>query len=115
MNESDCLLVLGASFSDHTGIASKKPTIQVDFDPMVLGKFHAVDVPVWGEIGVTAALLKDGLTGGHEASDQSAEVAERWAIWRAEKSRRETEGRGKGLDSASVFAALNRLVPRMPS
>lgn len=32
--------------------------LQVDFDPMMLGKFHAVDVLVWGEIGVTAALLK---------------------------------------------------------
>ena len=111
MNESDCLLVFGASFSDHTGIASKKPTIQVDFDPMMLGKFHSVDVPLWGEIGVTAALLKNGLAGGHEAADQSAEVAERWAIWRAEKSRRETEGRGRGLDSASIFGAMNRLVP----
>jgi len=58
MNESDCFLVFGASFSDHTGITPKKPTIQVDFDPMMLGKFHAVDVLVWGEIGVTAALLK---------------------------------------------------------
>ncbi len=111
MNESDCLLVLGASFSDHTGITPKKPTVQVDFDPMMLGKFHAVDVPVWGEIGVTAALLKDGLSGGCDATDQRSEVAERWAIWRAEKGRRETEGRGKGLDSASIFAAMNRLVP----
>ncbi|MFZ9092014.1 MAG: OB-fold nucleic acid binding domain-containing protein, partial [Planctomycetaceae bacterium] len=40
MNEADCLLVLGASFSNHTGITPKKPTIQVDYDPMVLGKFH---------------------------------------------------------------------------
>ena len=46
MNESDCLLILGASFSNHTGITDKKPTIQVDFDAMTLGKFHAVDVPV---------------------------------------------------------------------
>ena len=55
MNESDLLLVLGASFSNHTGITSKIPTIQVDFEPMILGKFHAVEVPVWGEIGVTCS------------------------------------------------------------
>ncbi len=30
MNESDLVLVLGASFSNHTGIADYKPTIQVD-------------------------------------------------------------------------------------
>ena len=33
MNESDLLIVLGASFSNHTGIASYKPIVQVDFDP----------------------------------------------------------------------------------
>ncbi|MFQ5460816.1 MAG: thiamine pyrophosphate-binding protein, partial [Anaerolineae bacterium] len=46
MNESDALLVLGASFSNHTGITPKRPTVQVDYDPVALGKFHAVDVPV---------------------------------------------------------------------
>ena len=57
MNESDLLLVFGASFSNHTGITPKKPTIQVDFEAMALGKFHPSDVPVWGEIGVTAEHL----------------------------------------------------------
>ena len=110
MNESDCLLVFGASFSNHTGITSKKPTIQVDFDPMILGKFHAVDVPLWGEIGVTASLLRDAAK-GEEFLDQRKEVAERWSIWRTEKVRREADESGKGLASAVVFAALNRLVP----
>ena len=45
MNESDLLLVYGASFSNHTGITAKKPIIQVDLDPMTLGKFHSVLVP----------------------------------------------------------------------
>ena len=111
MNEADLLLVFGASFSNHTGITSKKPTIQVDYDPMALGKFHAVDVPVWGEIGVTAALLLDRLSGGTAAADPRGEVAERWKIWREEKLRRETERRGEGIDSASIFAAMTRQVP----
>ena len=36
MNEADLLLVLGASFSNHTGIDSKKRIIQVDFDRKVV-------------------------------------------------------------------------------
>ncbi|MEL6969171.1 MAG: hypothetical protein AAFZ63_11655 [Bacteroidota bacterium] len=44
MNEGDLLLVVGASFSKHTGITPKKPTIQIDFDPLALSKFHAIDV-----------------------------------------------------------------------
>ncbi len=111
MNESDCLLVLGASFSNHTGITDKKPTIQVDFDAMTLGKFHAVDVPVWGEIGVTMELLSNALTGKTDTINQRPEIAERWKIWRTEKERRLFETRGKGINSASVFAAMNRLVP----
>ena len=110
MNESDCLLVLGASFSNHTGITPKKPTIQVDLDPMILGKFHGVEVPVWGEIGVTADLLLDRL-GDSRAEDQTGDIASRWRIWRAEKVRREAETRGQGVGSAAIFAAMNRQVP----
>ena len=54
MNESDLLIVLGASFSNHTGIAPYKPIVQVDDDPMALGRFHPVTVPVQGHAGVTA-------------------------------------------------------------
>jgi thiamine pyrophosphate-dependent acetolactate synthase large subunit-like protein/nitrite reductase/ring-hydroxylating ferredoxin subunit len=110
MNESDCLLVFGASFSNHTGITPKIPTIQVDFDPMILGKFHAVEVPVWGEIGVTATVLRERL-GTVTTVDQRPEAAERWAIWRKEKERRLSENRGTGINSASVFAAMTRQVP----
>jgi thiamine pyrophosphate-dependent acetolactate synthase large subunit-like protein/nitrite reductase/ring-hydroxylating ferredoxin subunit len=111
MNESDVLLVLGASFSNHTGITPKKPTIQVDFDPMMLGKSHAVDVPVWGEIAATVATLRDRLAGNTRASDQREEIAQRWQIWRSEKARRARDDRGRGMNSATVFAALTRHVP----
>jgi thiamine pyrophosphate-dependent acetolactate synthase large subunit-like protein len=111
MNESDCLLVLGASFSNHTGITPKKPTIQVDFDAMTLGKFHAVEVPVWGEIGVTVDLMTERLGDGTKADDQRLDLAERWAIWREEKQRRTEDDRGMGINSAAVFAAMTRQVP----
>jgi thiamine pyrophosphate-dependent acetolactate synthase large subunit-like protein len=111
MNEADCLLVFGASFSNHTGITPKKPIIQVDFDPMILGKFHAVDVPVWGEIGVTCGIFSDRLKGRISAVDQRDDLEKRWAIWRAEKESRLGDDRGKGLNSALIFASLTRLAP----
>ena len=111
MNESDCLLVLGASFSNHTGITPKKPIIQVDSEAMALGRFHPVAVPVWGEIGVTVALLGDSIEPIASPENQRAEIAERWAIWRQEKARREAEDRGQGVSSAALFATLNRGVP----
>ena len=110
MNECDLLLVLGASFSNHTGIAEYKPTIQVDLDPMALGRFHPVDVPLLGHVGVTARALAEALPDDHGGVDQRPEVAERWAIWRAEKARRREDDRGDGVSSAAVFEELARLV-----
>ena len=77
MNEADLLVVFGASFSNHTGITSYKPIVQVDYDPMMLGRLHSVTVPVWGEIGVTAGLLKERL-GSTAAVDQRSDVVDRW-------------------------------------
>ncbi len=111
MNEADVLLVLGASFSNHTGITPKIPTIQVDFDAMTLGRFHSVDVPVWGEIGVTVDLLKQALAGHRPRTDHEPEIEERWRIWRQEKQRRQADDRGKGVNSASIFDAMNHHVP----
>ncbi len=112
MNESDLLLVIGASFSNHTGITPKKPTIQIDFDPMALGKFHQVDSLVYGEISATVGLMLDRLSEFNENKvDQRPEVADRWAIWRAEKQKRLLEDRGHGVSSIAVFEALSKLAP----
>ena len=112
MNEADLLIVLGASFSNHTGIYPGKPIIQVDVDPLQLGKFHPVTVPVWGEIGVVLDLLCERISAPPaDRVDQRPELAERWAIWRAEKASRERDDRGCGLNSAIVFAALGRHAP----
>jgi thiamine pyrophosphate-dependent acetolactate synthase large subunit-like protein len=111
MNESDLLLVMGASFANHTGIAPYKPIVQVDADPMAAGRFHPVTVPVLGDVGVTAGLLREGVAAGCAAVDQRPDVAERWAIWRAEKRRRAADDSGRGVSSAAVFDALSRLAP----
>ena len=132
MNEADALVTFGVSFANHTGIASYKPIIQVDFDPMALGRFHAVTVPMLADAGVAARLLAtassssasrhfdpdDGRLESHSDSRRrrrtgrtAAEVAQRWDIWRAEKERRQADDRGSGVNSAIVFEALSRLVP----
>jgi len=111
MNESDLLVVFGASFSNHTGIADYKPIVQVDFDPMALGRFHPVTVPVLGHVGVTARLLAEQLPETPNRVDQRPDVAERWRIWRGEKQRRLADDRGSGVSSAAIFDAMTRHVP----
>lgn len=111
MNKADLILVFGASFANHTGISPYKPTIQVDTDPMMLGRFRPVEVPLLGDVGVTAAALLDGVRRHAELVDQRGEVAERWSVWRAEKSRRVARRPGGRVSAASVFAELARSIP----
>ncbi|MGH2900635.1 MAG: thiamine pyrophosphate-binding protein, partial [Solirubrobacteraceae bacterium] len=111
MNEADVLVVLGASFSNHTGIYPRKPIVQVDFDPLQLGKFHSVTAPVWGQLSVVARLFSEQLGEQTQATDQRPDVAARQALWQAEKARRARDDRGLGVNSAAVFAALTRRCP----
>jgi thiamine pyrophosphate-dependent acetolactate synthase large subunit-like protein len=83
MGQSDLLIVLGASFSNHTGISVKKKTIQVDIDRMTLGKFHPVTVPLWGEIGTTLKLFNERLAPIQRPQVQ-ADIARRWTSWRGD-------------------------------
>ena len=111
MNQADLVIVFGASFSDHTGISTALPIIQVDFDRMMLGKFHAVDEAVWGDIGQTAFRLREGLPSDLSTVDRRPELNARWAAWRAEKRDRESQDRGRGVNAAVVFRTLEEAVP----
>ncbi|MEO0873482.1 MAG: thiamine pyrophosphate-binding protein [Bacteroidota bacterium] len=111
MNESDLLLVVGASFSKHTGITPKKPTIQIDFDPLALSKFHPIDVALWGEISVTIGMFDQQVSRLDNKHHHQDEIANRWAIWRAEKQKRLLEDNGQGISSIAVFDSLTRLAP----
>jgi thiamine pyrophosphate-dependent acetolactate synthase large subunit-like protein len=108
MNESDQLVVWGASFSNHTGIAPYKPIIQVDDDAMAIGRFHPVDVPVLGDVATTAKSIAAAL-GDTAAVDQRRDVAARWSLWRDEKRSRLADDRGHGVGAAAVFDALARV------
>ncbi|MDV3123694.1 thiamine pyrophosphate-binding protein [Mycobacterium sp. 21AC1] len=111
MNKADLLLVFGASFSNHTGISPYKPTIQVDTDPLALGRFKPVTVPLLGDVGVSCAALREQLRPHPELVDQRQEVAARWRVWRTEKARRAAARSNRGVPAATIIEALNRLVP----
>ncbi|MBW8184913.1 thiamine pyrophosphate-dependent enzyme [Shewanella nanhaiensis] len=111
MNEADLLLVIGASFSNHSGITPKKPTIQIDFDPLALSKFHKIDAAVWGEISVTVKILAAKMSSFDNKINRIEDIKKRSDIWAAEKAKRLTEDRGKGISSISVFDALSKLTP----
>lgn len=110
MNFSDLIIVFGASFSNHTGIATFRPIIQVDFDPMALGKFHKVDCPIWGEIDVTADMFNTEFSSHTGNEDIRNEIAFRKELWIKEKESR-LKDTGNGISSIAVFDAMNKTIP----
>jgi pyruvate oxidase len=112
MNESDLLIVIGASFSNHTGITAKKQIIQIDYDPLAIAKFHKIDVSVYGEISRTVQLISKSTKDlAANKENQESEIALRWNIWKAEKQKRLSEERGMGVSSIAVFNILNKIAP----
>ncbi len=110
MSKSDLLIVFGSSFSQHTGIDSSKPIIQVDFDRMALGKFHPVSSPVWGDCGITASLFMKNITENPSREDSRNEISNLWKSWKKEKTLRASKDDGKGINSAIIFKELSELV-----
>ena len=106
VSQADLLLVFGASFSDHTGIGAGAPIVQVDFDPMALGRRRPVDEAVWGDVGVSARLLRERLPSRPAAVDLRETLARRRRLWRAEKAAREQRDDGRGIASARIFSEL---------
>ncbi|MGA8994631.1 MAG: thiamine pyrophosphate-binding protein, partial [Nocardioidaceae bacterium] len=109
MNESDLVLAVGVSFSNHTGVADYKTIVQVDDSPAALGRFHAVSAHVLGDAALSLTALREQASPG--AGRQVDDVADRWRIWRAEKARRVGEERGRGVPAAAVFERLGRHLP----
>jgi thiamine pyrophosphate-dependent acetolactate synthase large subunit-like protein/nitrite reductase/ring-hydroxylating ferredoxin subunit len=112
MNEADLLLVVGASFANHTGIAPWQTIVQVDDTPTAIGRFDAVTADLLGDAALVLPALGAAVGDlGPAAEDQRPDVATRWEIWRAEKARRAADDRGRGVAAAAVFAALSEHLP----
>jgi thiamine pyrophosphate-dependent acetolactate synthase large subunit-like protein/nitrite reductase/ring-hydroxylating ferredoxin subunit len=110
MNESDLVIAVGVSFSNHTGVADYKPIVQIDDTPESLGRFHPVTAPVLGDAAASLVLLRHQVRARTDRT-QERDVAARWAIWRAEKARRAGEDRGRGVNACAVFETLARHLP----
>ncbi len=111
---SDCVIAFGASLSPLTTLRGEllegKRVIQVDVDPVRIGRLYPVDLGVVGD----ARLVADGLTGLVDLAEATAsahraeELGRRAAAW-AEADRRVDES--QPLDITGVLHRMNALVP----
>lgn len=110
MSKADLIIVFGASFARHTGISEDIPTIQVDYDPLALAKFHKITVSVLGEIKTTASIFQDELTGTNHNRSFEGEISLQWKNWIEEKKRR-ANTTSDLVHPAKVFEELNKYAP----
>ena len=59
---------------------------QGDFGRMMLGKFHEVTIPLWGEIGTTFNLFEAQLD-DKDIPERRAYISRLWQNWRQEKEK----------------------------
>jgi len=79
---------------------------------MILGKFHPVTVPLWGDIGITLTQINnsDKLKVVKRPNIEK-EIASRWDSWRLEKKRRAKDISKRGINAAAIFDKLSYLAP----
>lgn len=111
MSKSDLLVVFGASFARHTGISESIPTIQVDFDPLALAKFHKISVRVLGEIKASALLFSEMLDDQKSNISFTKELELQWLHWKETKESRSNENL-INIHPAKVFKELNIHAPK---
>ena len=105
---ADVLIVLGASFSKKTGIPKSKTIIQVDIDPVNLGKKQTITYPYVSDIGVFLSQLTTTLP---EMKNPKLieEIKESKLKWLEERKKRADRSSPNLIHPALVFTALSEL------
>ncbi|MDV2480507.1 thiamine pyrophosphate-binding protein [Methanoculleus sp. Wushi-C6] len=89
---SDLVIACGASFSDLTGIPGEKPAVQIDIDPLQLGK-HPLAAGVWGDCATALPLIVERVRPREETGTRA---------WLAEQKREWFERLDREADPAAV-------------
>ena len=121
VRDADLLLALGtrlgfntARFTDEV-VTPRSKIVQVDIDPLALGRYYPIELGIVGDAGTVAAGLAEIMEPvAAERAPWNARnekfVADRKALWRG---REEIAGRGaKVLHPKTIYAELRKAAPR---
>jgi len=105
---ADLMLVVGCSYSDKTAIPSRVKQVQIDLDPMMIGRKFPVHVGLVGDAAMILPVLLDRITEKHNDAfiNQVAEIKKRWEL----KKQTEIDSDTPPARGPQIMHALQELV-----
>jgi pyruvate oxidase len=108
VNEADCIITFGVGFSKFTNIPEEKPFVQVDIDPIKLGK-NQQSVGLWGSCSlVLPALLP--LFRERKDTGQKKRFADMKKEWDLQRDR-EADSSAVPLRPPFIMKVLSDVIP----
>ena len=106
--ESDLLVVLGVGFSKFTSVPEDKPMVQVDIDPLKLGR-NSRSLGLWGNCAVVLPLLLP-LLAGKETGPAREEIARMKQEWDRRRAL-EADSSAAPLRPPFIMHILSEVIP----
>ena len=105
---ADLLLVVGCSYSDKTAIPSRIKQVQIDLNPMMIGRKFPVHVGLVGDAAMILPVLLERITEKHNVAfiNQVAEIKKRWEL----KKQTEIDSDTPPVRGPQIMHALQELV-----
>jgi pyruvate oxidase len=111
MDDSDLLIVVGSSFSQYTAINENKRIVQIDNNPLSLGKHSNVEVQVLGDSKEVFKVINKSIKKVN-CINQIVDIKNRKNIWNKEKNRIMSIDNNNGLNSAYIMDAISKNCPK---
>ncbi len=105
---ADLLLVVGCSYSDKTAIPSRIKQVQIDLNPMMIGRKFPVQVGLVGDAAMILPVLLERITEKHNDAyvNQVAAIKKRWEL----KKQTEIDSDMPPVRGPQIMHALQELV-----
>jgi pyruvate oxidase len=105
---ADLLITIGCSYSDQTAVPSYIPQVQIDIDPMMIGRKFPVQVGIVGDAGVVLSALCEKVADKHNDAhlDQLAQTKESWE----QKKQREITSDTPPVRGPQIMHALQEAI-----
>jgi pyruvate oxidase len=107
---ADLLITVGCSYSDKTAVPSYVPQVQIDLNPMTIGKKFPVRVGIVGDAAMVLPALHDKVADKHNDAflDQLGQIKKRWE----QKKQREITSDVPPVRGPQIMHALQEVVDR---